>query len=46
MFSPNMLELKALKDKKAAAVLNGFTEIANEFKQKPNKSWVDQQILQ
>ena len=42
MFSPNMLGLKPLKDKKAETVHHGFVETANETKFKPNKLWVDQ----
>ena len=34
--------VKPLKNKKAKTVLNGFTEIVNEFKHKPNMLWVDQ----
>ena len=35
--------LKPLKDKKAITVLNGFIEIVNKSKRKPNKLWVDQE---
>ena len=35
--------VKPLKDKKTKTVLNGFTEIVNESKRKPNKLWVDQE---
>lgn len=38
MFSPNTPELnKPQKDKKAKTALNGFIEIVNKFKRKPNK---------
>ena len=33
---------KPLKNKKAKIVLNGFIEIVNESKCKPNKSWANQ----
>ena len=44
MFSLNMhgLSLKRLQDKKGEKVLNGFTEIVNEFNFKPKKLCVDQ----
>ena len=32
--------VKSLKDKKAKTVIHGFTEIVNESKRKPNKSWI------
>ena len=32
--------VKSLKDKKAKTVIHGFTEIVNESKPKPNKSWI------
>ena len=31
-----------MKDKKVKTVLHGIIEIVNEFKHKPNKSWVNQ----
>ena len=34
--------VKPLMDKKAKAVLNGFTRILNESNCKPNKLWFDQ----
>ena len=33
-------KVKSLKDKKGKTVLNGFVEIVNESKRKPNKLWV------
>ena len=33
--------VKPLKDKKAKTVLRGFIEIVDEFKNKPNKLWVN-----
>ena len=46
MFSPNMIgkikkKGKPLNDNIAKTVLHGFIETMNEFKRKPNKSWVD-----
>ena len=35
--------VKRLKDKKAKTVLNGFVEIVNKSKRKPNILWVDQE---
>ena len=37
------LHLISLKDEKAKTVFNGFIEIANESKCKPNKLLVDQE---
>ena len=37
-----MLGVKSLKDKKAKTVLNGFIEIVNKSKLKPNKKLVDE----
>ena len=34
--------VKSLKDKKAKTVFQGFTEIINKSKYKPNKSWIHQ----
>ena len=34
--------VKPFIDKKLKAVLNGFIEIVNKSKYKPNKLWVDQ----
>ena len=34
--------VKALKDKKGKTVLDGFIEIRNQSKSKPDKWWVDQ----
>ena len=32
----------SLKDRKSKTVFNGYVEIANESKRKPNKLWTDQ----
>ena len=34
--------IKPLKDKDAKTVFNGFIQIINKTKHKPNKLWVDQ----
>ena len=34
--------VEPLKDRKVKTVLNGFVEIVNKSKRKPNKLWVDQ----
>ena len=35
--------VKSLTDKKAETVLNGFIEIINKTRSKPNKLWMDQE---